>query len=425
MHSLTAPDTSIPGELPAYEVIRACRSCGASDLREVLSLGKVPLADALLTVEMLSETEPLYPLTLVFCEACSLIQTRETVSRSILFGSDYPYFSSYSDSLLEHSRRNVTGLIERLDLGPSNLVIEVASNDGYLLQYFVEAGVGVLGVDPAPGPASAAQARGIPTICDFFDMELAMELKVEGTRPDVIIGNNVLAHVPDQRGFVAAVEVLLGDGGVVVIEVPYLKDLIDRIEVDTIYHEHHCYFTATSLTRLFAPHGLRLVDIQHHPIHGGTLRAFFAREGNASSTVASLLAKESAAGLDRYDYYAGFAFSFERLRAQLRDLTETLITSGASIAAYGAAAKGAMLLNHAGLDRRHIRYVADRNPAKQGRYLPGVHIPIVSPRQVVEDPPDYLLVLPWNIKDEIIEQHRDFAQGGGRFIVPIPNPVIV
>ncbi len=408
-----------------YDVIPGCRSCGAEELELVLALGHMPLSDRLVDPAEDAAAEPKVPLTMVFCPSCTLVQIEETVRPEVLFGEDYPYFSSYSDTLLDHSERNVTALIERYQLSSGDLVVELASNDGYLLQFFSEAGIEVLGIDPAPGPAAVAVEHGVPTMVEFFGQDVADRLVSEGIEADVLIGNNVLAHVPDQNAFVGAMATLLAPKGSIVMEVPYVKDLIEHTEFDTIYHEHHCYFSVLSLEALFFRHGLHLNRVEHHPIHGGSLRFFASADLAREASVDEYLAAEAAAGMDTIGYYRDFAARVDGVKLALNDLIDDLRRNGATVAAYGAAAKGAIMLNYTGLNGDQLEYVVDRNPHKQGKLMPGVRVPIYDPSKIAKDPPDYLLILPWNFKEEIMEQQSDFAAGGGRFIVPIPEPRLV
>lgn len=403
--------------------ITGCRSCGKSELLPVLSLGPMPLSDGFLTPEELDRPEPRYPLDVVFCPSCGLVQILDTVPPEILFGRDYPYFSSVSATLLEHSRRHVA---ERLvALPPGAFVVEIASNDGYLLQFYKDAGVACLGIDPAPGPVAAARARGIETIEAFFGRDLAEELVAQGRHADLVHANNVLAHVADVHGFLDGVRILLKDHGRFVVEVPYVRDLVEKLAFDTIYHEHLCYFSVHAVARLARPHGLFLIRVERVPIHGGSLRLFFAKEERPDATVAAIMAEEEAIGLNQHRYYTDFAARVETLKAQLHGLVAELVRNGARIAAYGAAAKGTILLNACGLGRELIAWVADKNPFKQGRYVPGVRLPIVPPSRILEEMPDYLLILPWNIEAEIMAQEATFRARGGRFIVPLPSPRIV
>lgn len=403
----------------------SCRACGAINLIEFLKLGDLPLSDGLVFPEDVDKPEPRFPLDVVFCPDCTLVQILETVSPDVLFSDDYPYFSSVSDALLDHSRRNVEARVNELDLGPESLVVELASNDGYLLQYYAEKGIPVLGIDPAKGPVDAALARGIPTLHRFFGSDVANELSSEGKRADVIHANNVLAHVADTGGFVAGIRTLLADDGVAVIEVPYVKELIDHCEFDTIYHEHLCYFSVTALANLFKRHGLGLHRVEPLTIHGGSLRLFVSHSRPADETVRAFLDQEAACGLTRIDYYRDFSARVAEVRAQLCDLVQGLKAEGKRLAAYGAAAKGAILLNYAGIDAKLLDWVADRNEHKQGRLMPGLRIPIVPPSKLLEDMPDYVLILPWNFKDEIMSQQAEYVARGGHFIVPIPEPVVI
>jgi SAM-dependent methyltransferase len=403
----------------------SCRSCGGEDLGVFLSLGNMPLSDGLLAPGDLEREEPRYPLDVAFCPDCTLAQILATVPPEELFGADYPYFSSFTDSLLKHSAANVTARIEERRLDASSLVVELASNDGYLLQYYRAHGIPVLGIDPALGPVAAARARGVETLQAFFGRELAIQLATNGRCADVIHANNVLAHVADTNGFVSGIGTLLKEDGVAVIEVPYVKELIDHGEFDTIYHEHLCYFSVTALAELFRRHRLSLNRVEPLAIHGGSLRLFVEKRGQPDRSVTEYLQAERRAGVDRIDYYTGFSERVGRIRGDLLALLGRLKREGARIAGYGAAAKGTILLNFAGIGPQMLEFVADRNVHKQGRYMPGVRLPIVAPARILEDRPDYLLILPWNFKEEIMEQQGEYRRLGGRFIVPVPEPVVV
>ena len=405
--------------------ITSCRSCGSDALQSFLDLGSMPPSDGLVRAEDLERDQPRYPLEVAFCGDCSLVQILDTVPPEKLFGADYLYFSSFSDALLDHSRRNVEELIRDRGLGAESMVVELASNDGYLLQNYVRHGIQVLGIDPAPAPVKAALERGVNSRCAFFGREVAAELRAEGLRADVIHANNVLAHVADTNGFVAGIADLLAPSGVAVIEVPYVKDLIDHCEFDTIYHEHLCYFSVTALDKLFRQHGLYLNRVKRLSIHGGSLRLFVEPREAVEASVTDLLALEAEEGIDTLRYFQDFSRRVAGIKANLGGLVADLKASGRSLAAYGAAAKGTILLNYVGLGRDDLAFVADRNVHKHGRYMPGVKVPIVPPERLIEDMPDYVLLLPWNFKDEILEQQAEYRERGGRFIVPIPTPEVV
>jgi SAM-dependent methyltransferase len=400
-----------------------CRSCGGGNLQLVLSLGNTPLANSLLTDEQLKQPEPQYPLELAFCPDCSLVQITETVPPEILF-RDYLYFSSFSDSMLAHAKNITDRLISTRNLGPDSLVVEIASNDGYLLQYFKAAGIPVLGIEPASNIARVAEQRGIRTVNEFFGDPLAQQLRREETRADVIIGNNVLAHVADLNGFMRGIATLLKDNGVAQFEAPYLKDLLDHCEFDTIYHEHLCYFSLTALDRLACRHGLRVVDVERVAIHGGSIRVQFALNGQPSPAVQAMLADESAWVLDSKTY-AGFAARVEQVGVKLRALLTDLKKQGKRIAAYGAAAKGSTLLNYFRIGAETLDFVVDRSTHKQGRHMPGVHLPILAPEELRQRQPDYALLLTWNFADEIFKQQALYRQQGGKFIIPIPEPKVI
>jgi SAM-dependent methyltransferase len=406
--------------------VAKCRSCGGHDLTAFLSLGKLPLSDGFISESQLAQEDPRYPLDVAFCSDCALVQILETVPPETLFGADYPYFSSFTDSLLRHSEANVQARIADRQLGANSLVIELASNDGYLLQYYKARGIPVLGIDPAPGPVAAAREKGIDTRLAFFELELARQLAlIENKRADVIHANNVLAHVADTNGFVAGMALLLKDNGVAVIEAPYVRNLIDHGEFDTIYHEHLCYFSVTALDQLFRRHGLFLNHVELLSIHGGSLRLFVEKHENPSTTVKDLLEEERTLGLDTVSYYKDFSARVNGIRDALRAMLADLKRRGARVVGYGAAAKGTIMLNYVGVGADTLEFVADRNIHKQGRYIPGVRLPIVAPERILETQPDYVLILPWNFKDEIMEQQAEYRRRGGRFIVPVPYPEIL
>lgn len=403
----------------------SCRSCRSNQLETVLSLGEAPLSDALLASLAEAADERRYPLTLAFCSACSLVQLRETVSPEELYCRDYPYYSSFSETLLAHSRENAERLIAAERLNDRSLVVEIASNDGYLLRNFTARGIPVLGIDPAEGPAAAASAQGVPTLREFFGEALARRLAALGKLADVMVANNVLAHVPDLNGFVAGIKSLLAPQGVVSLEFPYVKDLIEGGEFDTIYHEHLCYFSLTAVVSLFARQGLTVHDVERLPIHGGSLRLHVSRQRPQSDRVRELLRQEQNEGVATVDYYRNFGDRVNALLDNLRALVRELRGSGKRIAAYGAAAKGSTLLNYAGLDQTQIEYVVDRNIHKHGRYMPGVHLPIYDVERLLVDRPDFVLLLAWNFREEIVRQQHSYLATGGRFIVPIPQPAVL
>jgi hypothetical protein len=408
------------------ERVEACRSCGSPALRPFLSLGRVPIANALLTAADLAREEPRYPLEVGFCESCTLVQLLFTLPADAIFDESYPYFSSFSDDLLAHAKAHVEGLLAAGRLGPDRLLVEVASNDGYLLRHAVERGVPVLGIEPTPGPAAAARALGIPTLQSFFGRGMAAGLRREHGPADVIVANNVMAHVPDLNGFVAGFRELIADDGLITIENPYLRDLIDHAEFDTIYHEHWCYFSCTAVDALMRRHGLYLNDVEYFQrLHGGTLRWHVSPVEARTPRALAYLDEERQRGLTAFGAYERFGERVAGIAHELRMMLARLRAEGATIAAYGATAKGSTLVNYVGIDQRTLAFVADRNPHKQGTWTPGARVPIVPAEALLQRQPDYVLLLAWNFADEIFRQQAEYRRRGGRFIVPIPSPVIV
>ncbi|HSG38122.1 MAG TPA: class I SAM-dependent methyltransferase [Thermoanaerobaculia bacterium] len=402
----------------------ACRFCGAPLSHVFVDLGASPLANSYLEPEALGKAEPFYPLTVYVCAECFLVQLPEEETPEAIF-SDYAYFSSYSESWLRHAETYARGMIERFGFGSGHQVVEVASNDGYLLRWFKERGIPVLGIEPAANVAGAARAAGIPTEVKFFGEATARELVERGTRADLLVGNNVLAHVPGLNDFVAGLKVLLAPAGVLTMEFPHLLRLMDEDQFDTIYHEHYSYFSFTTVRKVFAAHGLTLFDVEELPTHGGSLRIYARHEGDDSrpvgERVGDLLAREEAAGFSLLSTYQTFD---ERVRRVKRGLLRFLIQAreeGKAVAGYGAPAKGNTLLNYCGIRSDFVDYTVDRSPHKQGRFLPGTRIPIHGPDRLRETRPDYVLILPWNLKEEIMEQMADIRSWGGRFVVAIPE----
>jgi SAM-dependent methyltransferase len=422
---VTDIDTSMAPGTPALAAApgNACRFCGTPLRHTFVDLGMSPLCESYLSAGQLNQMEPFYPLHVFVCEKCFLVQLQEYVSVESIF-EEYAYFSSYSESWLAHAKTYTERMIERFALGSNSHVVEVASNDGYLLQYFVAAGIPVLGIEPAANVAAAAVKRGIPTLVKFFNRESAAELAAEGKSADLLLGNNVLAQVPDVNSFVAGLKVLLKPNGVITMEFPHLTRLMEESQFDTIYHEHFSYFSLLSTEKILAAAGLVLFDVEELPTHGGSLRIYAChkedRTKSVSPSVLCLRAKEEASGLSRLESYSSFAERVKDTKCALLEFLIGIRRAGKQVVGYGAPGKGNTLLNYCGIRSDLLSYTVDRNPYKQGKYLPGSHIPIHSPERIGETRPDYVLILPWNLKDEIMQQLAYIRGWGGKFVVPIP-----
>ena len=401
-----------------------CRFCGADLKHTFVDLGMSPLCESYLSAVQLNQMEPFYPLHVYVCQQCFLVQLEEYVTPEHIF-TEYAYFSSYADSWLKHVQVYTDQMINRFGLDKSSFVVEVASNDGYLLQYFVKQDVPCLGIEPAANVAKAAVDIGVPTLVEFFGRDLARKLASEGKQADLIAGNNVLAQVPDLNDFVAGLKILLKPNGVVTIEFPHLWCLMQENQFDTIYHEHFSYFSFITAEKIFAAHGLTLFDVEELSTHGGSLRIYTRHAEDVSKPVSErvleLHRREQAAGFDRIEFYTAFAKQVEETKRKLLDFLIQAKREGKQIAGYGAPGKGNTLLNYCGIRTDFLDYTVDRNPYKQGKFLPGTRIPIFHPDRIAETKPDYVFILPWNFKDEIMSQMAFIREWGGQFIVPIPE----
>ena len=407
---------------------KSCLFCRAPLQKTFVDLGMHPLCESYVSKDKLNQMEPFYPLHVFVCEQCFLVQLQEYVSPADIF-TEYAYFSSYADSWVQHAKRYTEMIVERLKLTGSSFVVELASNDGYLLQHFVAKGIPVLGVEPAANVAEVARTKNVPTLVKFFGQQTARELVAEGKKADLVLGNNVLAQVPNINDFVSGIKTLLAPHGVVTIEFPHLMKLMEENQFDTIYHEHFFYFSLMSAERIFAAHGLTLFDVEELPTHGGSLRIYGHHAEDKTHSVTerylALMRREKAAGFDRLDTYVVFA---ENVKETKRKLLEFLIEAkrkGKSIVGYGAPGKGNTLLNYCGIRTDFVDYTVDRSTYKQGKYLPGTHIPIFAPDKIRETRPDYVLILPWNFKDEIMGQIAYIREWGGQFVVPIPEVTVL
>ncbi len=401
-----------------------CRLCNAPLSREFLDLGSAPASNSFIPADALDEPEVFYPLRLHVCDRCLLVQVDEHKRHAEIFGPDYAYFSSFSRTWLDHARAYVDMIVPRLGLTRNSLVVEIASNDGYLLQYVRQRGIPCLGVEPTANTAAVARGKGIEVVEDFFGPDLARSLAEAGRRADLVIGNNVLAHVPDLNGFVSGLPVLLKPGGTATFEFPHLLRLVQGRQFDTVYHEHFSYFSLHALQRLFTAHGLAVANVEELSTHGGSLRVYARHAGGAGEpdgSVAALLEAERAAGMLAPDYYAGFQAQADRVKDDLLHFLIAQKRAGRSVAAYGAAAKGNTLLNYCGVRRDLVAFVADASPRKQGCFLPGSRIPVLAPEAVERLRPDFVLILPWNIQEEIMQQLSFIRSWGGRFVTAIPG----
>jgi len=404
--------------------VNSCRFCDAPLTQIFVDLGMLPLSNAFVKPDNLNDPEPLYPLQVFVCKKCFLVQLKEFESPNNIFG-DYAYFSSYSESWLKHAENYANTMIERFGFNSNGQILEIASNDGYLLQYFKKKGIPILGIEPAGNIAKVAEQKGIPTIVKFFSVKTANELLKKGKKADLIVGNNVLAHVPNLNDFVEGMRILLKPNGVITMEFPHLLQLIQKNQFDTIYHEHFSYFSLLTVEKVFSSHNLTIFDVEEINTHGGSLRIFARHTKNdifrVSERVPKLMAKENQFGLTDISTYTKFSDKVKAVRQRLREFFITAKNEGKKIVCYGAAAKGNTLLNYCGIGTDFVDYVVDLSPYKQGLFLPGTHIPITKPEKIRDTKPDYLVILPWNLKDEIINQMSYIRNWNGKFVIPIPE----
>ncbi len=405
-----------------------CRACDAPLVHSFVDLGMSPLCESYLRADQLNAMEPFYPLHAFVCDRCWLVQLQEYVSGEAIF-SDYAYFSSYSDSWVLHARRYVDAMVSRFGLGKTSRIFEVASNDGYLLQHAVAAGIPCLGIEPAANIAKVAVARGVPTEVHFLGQATALDIVRRHGVADLVAANNVMAHVPDLNDFTAGLATLLAPTGVLTVEVPHLVRLVAENQFDTIYHEHFCYFSLAAAERVFARHGLVVFDVEELTTHGGSLRYFVRHTADAAKSVGprvgALRARELSLGVETLAYYRDFTGKVEETKRQLLTFLIEARRAGARVVGYGAPGKGNTLLNYCGVRTDLLEYTVDRSPHKQGMFLPGTHIPIHHPDRIRQDQPDYVMLLPWNLKDELVGQLGFIREWGGRFVVPIPEPTVL
>ncbi len=418
---------TLPVKTEQLTAIKPCRFCGAEVRQTFVDLGMSPLCESYPSAEEFHRGETYYPLHAYVCGKCFLVQLEEFETRENIF-SDYAYFSSYSDSWLRHCEKYCAKAKERFGLNENSFVIEVASNDGYLLQYFVREKIPVLGIEPAANVAKVANDKGVPTLVSFFGVSLARELALKGHTADLVAGNNVLAQVPDLNDFVEGLRIVLKPEGVLTLEFPHLLRLMEQNEFDTIYHEHFSYFSLLTTVQILERHGLRVFDVDELPSHGGSLRVYACRSESSSHpvqpSVHTVIEDEKKAGLNTPEAYENFKRQVKQTKLALLEFLLKAAREGKSVAGYGAPGKSATLLHYCGIGRDLIEYTVDRSPYKQGKYLPGSHIPIYHPDRIMETKPDYVVILPWNLKDEIIQQLRGIREWGGRFVVPIPEVTV-
>lgn len=426
LFAINEPDS--PPNMNNNPDLGSCRLCGEPLHKTFVDLGMSPLCESYLPAERLNQMEPFYPLHVLVCEKCFLVQLGEYVTPDHIY-TEYAYFSSFSDSWLRHAKQYVDMITDRLKLGSQSLVIELASNDGYLLQNFVQKSIPVLGIDPAANVAPSAVKRGVPTLVRFFGVETAREVLAQGKQADLLLGNNVLAHVPGLNDFVAGMKLLLKPGGVITMEFPHLWRLMEANQFDTIYHEHYSYFSFMTAERTFARHGLTIFDVEELSTHGGSLRIYGRHAEDSQKlvtpSVTALRLKEQELGFDRLETYTAFDGQVKETKRKLLDFLISARNSGKTIVGYGAPGKGNTLLNYCGIRTDFIDYTVDRNPYKHGKFLPGTHIPIYPPDMIAQTKPDYVLILPWNLKDEIVSQLSYIREWGGRCVVPIPEVSVI